>query len=334
MRTSERTLLRDLGFSDPDKKNRRHDWACQYVCQPEVFGKMMVALSGGKIEQIADLEITPEYYLAKGEDRFKKTIGFLDAYATYSFAATFDAPSAIGCLVRELEAQHDFEKDYFIRNPSIAARLRNLHADFADNTTWKERSAIESSIREAWQDHKTSQVRDWLQKRQEADTECGKPIRVYLNNLHAIIEVKIKRSPIGDVMRQLRLYMEYTSQPTWRGDTRYVAALREDAIAAGWEHVCREECGPSCDKVDYVTGKKLRATCERPRWREFLDGCRSKLIDIAPARCVLVTDYDVDAVDTNMLRDAGIAHVRLGKSFDRYVHTRESTSEGGGSILI
>lgn len=34
--TSDRTLLASLGFADPDKGDRRHTLACQYLCQPEV----------------------------------------------------------------------------------------------------------------------------------------------------------------------------------------------------------------------------------------------------------------------------------------------------------
>src|SRR5690349_9879295 len=33
----ERTLISGLGFADPDKKNRRHDYACQYLAQESLF---------------------------------------------------------------------------------------------------------------------------------------------------------------------------------------------------------------------------------------------------------------------------------------------------------
>lgn len=38
--TSDRTLLASLGFSDPDKKDRRHTLACQYLCQPDVAQRL------------------------------------------------------------------------------------------------------------------------------------------------------------------------------------------------------------------------------------------------------------------------------------------------------
>lgn len=39
--TSDRTLLASLGFADPDKKDRRHTLACQYLCQPDVAVRLL-----------------------------------------------------------------------------------------------------------------------------------------------------------------------------------------------------------------------------------------------------------------------------------------------------
>ncbi|HLD90212.1 MAG TPA: hypothetical protein VI911_04230 [Patescibacteria group bacterium] len=36
----ERTLLASLGFSDPDKRDRRHTLACQYLCREDVALKL------------------------------------------------------------------------------------------------------------------------------------------------------------------------------------------------------------------------------------------------------------------------------------------------------
>ena len=47
--THDRTLLASLGFQDPDKKDRRHTLACQYLCQPEVatrlWGRLVPSLA-------------------------------------------------------------------------------------------------------------------------------------------------------------------------------------------------------------------------------------------------------------------------------------------------
>jgi hypothetical protein len=44
MHAHDRTLIASLGFADPDKKNRRHTLACQYLAQPEVSLRVLRAL--------------------------------------------------------------------------------------------------------------------------------------------------------------------------------------------------------------------------------------------------------------------------------------------------
>lgn len=39
--SSDRTLLASLGFADPDKKDRRHTLACQYLAQPSILQKVV-----------------------------------------------------------------------------------------------------------------------------------------------------------------------------------------------------------------------------------------------------------------------------------------------------
>lgn len=51
MHSSDRTLLASLGFADPDKKDKRHTLACQYLAQAAVLSKVIqhiqpVGLSG------------------------------------------------------------------------------------------------------------------------------------------------------------------------------------------------------------------------------------------------------------------------------------------------
>lgn len=41
MHSHDRTLLSKLGFADPDKKDGRHDLACQYLAQDEIALKLV-----------------------------------------------------------------------------------------------------------------------------------------------------------------------------------------------------------------------------------------------------------------------------------------------------
>lgn len=47
----EQSLLARLGFADPDRKDKRHTLACQYLCEPDVARKVL---------QVAGLDVTPK----------------------------------------------------------------------------------------------------------------------------------------------------------------------------------------------------------------------------------------------------------------------------------
>lgn len=81
MRSADRTLLSSLGFADPDKKEPRHDWACQYLCVPEVAYKLVAGVlgkhshwgcAGGEIKTVSEAPIM------KGLGTYRSFIGFAD----------------------------------------------------------------------------------------------------------------------------------------------------------------------------------------------------------------------------------------------------------------
>lgn len=93
MHSHDRTMLANLGFADPDKKNPLHDLACLYLTQPETIKK----LGEWMIGQIPKLVITEnldsfgyeprevtgtgatEFHLQKGKNQYATTVGFIDA---------------------------------------------------------------------------------------------------------------------------------------------------------------------------------------------------------------------------------------------------------------
>jgi hypothetical protein len=76
MSATDRTLLAILGFQDPDRKDPMHDWACQYLAQPEVLGRLVAPLT------VYDGSIHLEYHITKGWGQYKQTIGFIDLLAS------------------------------------------------------------------------------------------------------------------------------------------------------------------------------------------------------------------------------------------------------------
>lgn len=86
MHSSDRTLLAKLGFADPDKKDARHDAACQYLAQPEVAqGMTPFVTAGGARFEIFPVGARHEVHILKGSGQYATTIGFADLFLIFSY---------------------------------------------------------------------------------------------------------------------------------------------------------------------------------------------------------------------------------------------------------
>jgi hypothetical protein len=89
MHSHDRTLLAGLGFADPDKREERHDYAVQYLSQPEVAQRLAQSITSKARHFVppAVTDIHPEVHIAKGVGQYRSTIGFADLiYDTMVFA--------------------------------------------------------------------------------------------------------------------------------------------------------------------------------------------------------------------------------------------------------
>ena len=96
MYAHDRTMLAKLGFADPDKRNPRHDLACQYLALPDVSGRVARLLGlerppapcreqDERTEEnctestsIGGCGVTFEHQIVKGSGQYCTTIGFVD----------------------------------------------------------------------------------------------------------------------------------------------------------------------------------------------------------------------------------------------------------------
>jgi hypothetical protein len=111
MHAYDRTLLARLGFDDPDKRDMKHDLACQYLVQPATLGRLTAAILHPLIAQRGDtlrferpgregvfegrvetdlqkIAVGPailEHPINKGENQYKTTIGFLDVVVPITY---------------------------------------------------------------------------------------------------------------------------------------------------------------------------------------------------------------------------------------------------------
>lgn len=78
MHSHDRTLLARLGFADPDKKDPRHDYACQYLALPENAERLvrMLAHDAARAKPAKLEHPIPSGYT---------TVGFLDLVVPYTY---------------------------------------------------------------------------------------------------------------------------------------------------------------------------------------------------------------------------------------------------------
>ena len=132
--------------------------------------------------------------------------------------------------------------------------------------------------------------------------------------LTGLIEVKIKPIPIGDILRQLHLYLEWFSGGVGRADT---------LGAEQWEQWATK------DVPDRFNPYEHNPKCRNPEcpWMYFESEERKaqkKIDQITPRlKTILVTAWPLSKEDAESLQKEGISHVKLGSGFEDYVKHRK-----------
>lgn len=121
--TKDKTLLASLSFGDKDKKDRRHDLACQYLIQPEVAMKIVTAFRDPNLpreltigEEVTFTGGSLEIPLTKGHNQYKTFIGFIDGSLSFEsveseYRIFFEVkinPETAGNVLRQLNLYKEF----------------------------------------------------------------------------------------------------------------------------------------------------------------------------------------------------------------------------------
>lgn len=143
---TDRTLLANLGFADPDKKLPEHDIACQYIAQPENLHSIASKLIGRKsngdswknyewvpyerewIDLLSVHDVSFEFPISKGRGQYKTTIGFLDLI----FHARYHSRETCGDEVKYGGETDKFAIEVKITPVLVASIIRqiNLYREF------------------------------------------------------------------------------------------------------------------------------------------------------------------------------------------------------------
>jgi hypothetical protein len=137
--TKDKTLLASLSFGDKDKKDRRHDLACQYLIQSEVAMKIVTAFRDPNLpgELTISKEVTftggsLEIPLTKGHNQYKTFIGFIDG------SLSFESVESEYYSWSKSYHKRDYRIFFEVKiNPETAGnvlRQLNLYREFMDSS--------------------------------------------------------------------------------------------------------------------------------------------------------------------------------------------------------
>lgn len=156
MHAHERTLLGKMGFKDPDKKDRRHDLACQYLARPEIATRLLplIPTEGWESVERAFLDAkfeAPVTKEARWSDPVAPIVGFMDLFVIYAWSGVRTLrqvterygvlvevkiqPVAIGDILRQvgLYLHHQsrvlYDSDYVWANHVVVATAYDLSVD-------------------------------------------------------------------------------------------------------------------------------------------------------------------------------------------------------------
>jgi hypothetical protein len=268
MHSHDRTLLARLGFADPDRKGPSHDWACQYLAQKDVAQRLLETMADvyGKkdIERNYKVEKTAlEHHITKGEGKYQTTIGFADLVINFSREYHATLPEAFKLYRFGLPHGMSWHDDYCTAKPTWIihdqdllgeakgrdirmfvedGELKFLNADAASSRLLGELKSLRNDLASA-----VGRIREKEKERTSVTllsslTSLEREVGVFRcasatiertkwrpdGGYMILVEVKIAPVPIGDAIRQLKLYREhlgrnYYDHGRWRN---YVLCTR------------------------------------------------------------------------------------------------------------
>jgi hypothetical protein len=213
MHSHDRTMLQRMGFTDPDKKDRRHDWACQYLAQKEIGERLIRSIWDCDVKTVKDWKWWSklEGEVFKGEDKYRTSIGWIDLALAFQLQREWmkritndprwvnvDSSSLTeaGWTPTRFYRREVSEPGWDHQGWNFTDRSldRRVHVECPINPPWSEDRLRFSTSAGCWQLYQ----RERTEKREETEA------------YGVIVEVKIAPVALGDVMRQIALYRQYS----------------------------------------------------------------------------------------------------------------------------
>jgi hypothetical protein len=224
MHAFDRTLLAKLGFGDPDKGSSAHDLATHYLLLPENIQKVLSYLFGRDPTLRWELKGTSvEAPISKGDGQYKTTIGFIDGCAKFDL------------FRRRTEEHINAQKAGIVeKRRLLEEKKRKDEETDRQHEEWCKQQGIPPYASTREYEEVPDLVEEWEN----------------LWDWMLFIEVKIHRVPMGDVIRQVKLYNEYlnmlhsSDRSVWVVVTQYDLSEAELSMLSG-QHIHHFKLGES-----------------------------------------------------------------------------------------
>lgn len=200
----DRTLIARLGFSDPDKKDSLHDFACQYVVQPEIAKSIANVLReevSRKVENNPALTVAIDdcWHVCKscrtvlkaGRDRRSEETHSIKCEA-YKTDWVFTRGQLEYPLKEKAAAGFIDARLVFDSNPhSGVSCLNDYCSSGIYQTEWIARK----------------QYKVWIHERKSAENiYCEEKRQIFWARNSVFVEVKVHPVSAGDIIRQINFY--------------------------------------------------------------------------------------------------------------------------------
>jgi hypothetical protein len=312
MHSHDRTqLTQKLGFRDPDKKNKRHDLACQYLTNPETIE----SLAGYFLPYITKpIEVRGDdsYHCAKVDDKilysslsYNNCKNYLHGLTKVGdiTAKTFSGEIAEPdrtieyynnlCLkkyfskdgteieISKLKLSYEEIIECNVSKPSNLKAKSELPLNKGQGKYKTTLGFLDAVLSFSWSERRVGNI---TYNHPSLDTSALLKSVDYEKSLSGVLFVEVKISPVGvgDILRQIAFYKEYIPLGSEGHSDQY------------WNYLSRL-------KSNFV------------RW-------------------VVVTDFDLSKEDKKQLQQHHISHFKLGPKFEEFVE--KASSEPAKSVLI
>lgn len=220
MYAHDRTLLASLGFADLDKRVDRHDLACRYLTRPGLLEKA----TGPVFPDVKFFGYEHERMLVKGEGKYQTVIGYIDLVGAFIYSGESWRSEGYPVNTRPRDCPHC---DGY--GSTVKEKILCSNCEGSGKSKIYYRCEICSS--------------DGKKEIREDCVLCkGKRYHGEL-----LVEVKINRVQVGDVIRQIDMYRRFSMMETALLVTDYTISTGEkEALLT--KDILHVKLGPGFDR--------------------------------------------------------------------------------------